>query len=163
VIIERIGNILKANVQALVNPVNCMGVSGKGLALQFRRAWPTNYLSYVMACKGGQLKPGRLHIFPTGRLGNPKWIINFPTKDDWRGKSKLIYVEAGLDALVGQLLINRIESVAIPPLGCGLGRLNWDDVKPLITERFAARRDITVELYYYCHPFIPVEEKHAHE
>ena len=152
-IYERIGNILKANAQALVNPVNCVGVSGKGLALQFRRAWPTNYLSYVMACKGGQLRPGRLHIFPTGRLGNPKWIINFPTKDDWRDKSKLIYVEAGLDALVAECLTNPIERVAIPPLGCGLGGLKWEDVKKLIRDRFTARQDITIELY------IPVEEK----
>ena len=146
-IYERRGNILKANSQALVNPVNCVGVSGKGLALLFRRAWPTNYLSYVMACKGGQLRPGRLHIFPTGRLGNPKWIINFPTKDDWRDKSKLIYIEGGLDALVLQLLTNCIERVAIPPLGCGLGGLDWKDVKALIMERFAARADIAVDLY----------------
>lgn len=156
-IYERLGNILKANACALVNPVNCVSVAGKGLALQFRRAWPANYNSYVEACKGGQLKPGRLHIFPTGRLGNPKWIINFPTKDDWRDKSKLIYVEAGLDALVPQLLINRIEHVAIPPLGCGLGGLRWEDVKPLIRERFAARMDITVDLY------VPVEEENEHE
>ena len=156
-IYERLGNILKANAQALVNPVNCVGVSGKGLALQFRRAWPTNYLSYVGTCKDGQLRPGRLHIFATGRLGNPKWIINFPTKDDWRDKSKLIYVEGGLDALVAECLTNRIESVAIPPLGCGLGGLKWEDVEKLIRDRFAARRDIIVELY------VPVEEKHAHE
>jgi len=151
------GNILKANACALVNPVNCVGVSGKGLALQFRRAWPANYISYVEACKSGRLSPGRLHIFPTCRLGNPKWIINFPTKDDWRDKSKLIYIEGGLDALVPQLLINRIDNVAIPPLGCGLGGLKWEDVKLLIAERFAARQDITVHLY------LPVEEKHAHE
>ena len=152
-IYERQGNILKANACALVNPVNCVGVAGKGLALLFRRAWPTNYLSYVMACKGGQLRPGRLHIFPTGRLGNPKWIINFPTKDDWRDKSKLIYIEAGLDSLVIDCLTNRIERVAIPPLGCGLGGLKWEDVKKLIRDRFTARQDITIELY------IPVEEK----
>ena len=146
-IFERIGNILKANAQALVNPVNCVGVAGKGLALLFRRAWPANYNIYVAACKNGQLRPGRLHIFPTGRLGNPKWIINFPTEDDWRDKSKLIYIEAGLDALVIACLTNRIERVAIPPLGCGLGGLKWEDVEPLIRERFAARMYIVVDLY----------------
>jgi O-acetyl-ADP-ribose deacetylase (regulator of RNase III) len=147
VIIERQGNILKANAQALVNPVNCMGVAGKGLALQFRRAYTANFHSYVSSCRSGLMRPGRLHIFPTGRRCNPKWIINFPTKDDWRDKSKLIYVEGGLDALVMECLTNRIHLVAMPRLGCGLGGLKWEDVKPLITDRFAARTDITIELY----------------
>lgn len=146
-IYERIGNILKANAQALVNPVNCVGVAGKGLALQFRRAWPNNYHAYMSDCRSGLMKIGRVHLFPTGRLGNPKWIINFPTKDDWRDKSKLIYIEAGLDALVPQLIINRIERIAIPPLGCGLGGLKWEDVEKLIRDRFAARVDIVVDLY----------------
>jgi O-acetyl-ADP-ribose deacetylase (regulator of RNase III) len=147
VIIERIGNILKANVQALVNPVNCVGVARRGLDLLFRRAWPSNFYTYTNICKAGLLRPGKLHIFPTGRLGNPKWIINFPTKDDWRDKSKLIYIEAGLDSLVECLTNHRIESVAIPPLGCGLGGLKWEDVEKLIRDRFAARRDIIVDLY----------------
>ena len=146
-IYERLGNILKSPSEALVNPVNCEGVSGKGLALLFKLAFPANYSCYQSICKTRALKPGRIHLFPTGRLGLPKWIINFPTKDRWREKSKLSWVEGGLDALVVQLLFEGIRTVAIPPLGCGLGGLKWKDVEPLIRDRFAARADIVVNLY----------------
>lgn len=146
-ILERKGNILRdTSACALVNPVNCVGVA-KGLALQFRRAWLNNYHSYMSDCRSGLTRVGRVHLFPTGRFYNPKWIINFPTKNDWKDASKLIYIEGGLDALVVQLIIERIESVAIPPLGCGSGGLDWKDVRLLIMDRFAARADITVNLY----------------
>ena len=146
-IVERIGNILKSDAQALVNPVNCKGVSGRGLALLFKLDFPANYTSYQAVCSAKALRPGRLHMFPTGRLGNPKWIINFPTKDDWRDKSKLSWIKDGLKTLVEELRTHGIKRVAIPPLGCGPGGLKWEDVESLIREKFAARADIIVDLY----------------
>lgn len=126
------GNLLEADVEALVNTVNTVGVMGKGIALQFKQAFPDNYAFYRRAYERGELEPGRMLVFETGRMINPRYIINFPTKRHWRGKSRLEDVRAGLDALVDEIRERRISSVAIPPLGCGNGGLSWRVIRPLI-------------------------------
>src|SRR5690349_18305845 len=126
------GNILEADAQALVNTVNTVGVMGKGIALQFKKAFPEMFEAYEAACKAKELQPGRMHVYDRGSLLNPRYIINFPTKRHWKGKSKLADIEVGLDALVGELESRGITSVAIPPLGCGHGGLDWEVVHPLI-------------------------------
>src|SRR4029078_4298450 len=117
------GDILSEDAEALVNTVNCVGVMGRGVALQFKNAWPDNFRSYAAACSRNEVQPGRMFVFDTGRSGNPRYIINFPTKRHWRGKSRLEDIEAGLDALVAEIRTRKIQSVAIPPLGAGLGGL----------------------------------------
>lgn len=125
------GNIFYSQAQALINPVNCMGVMGAGLALQFKQKFPINFTVYAEACKAKQLNPGGLVAFTE----KEKVIINLATKDHWRNPSKLQYIKDGLQALVRYTTTHHIESVAIPPLGCGLGGLNYrKDVKPLIND-----------------------------
>jgi O-acetyl-ADP-ribose deacetylase (regulator of RNase III) len=141
------GDILTADVEALVNTVNCAGIMGRGIALQFRKAFPDNFREYAQACKRGQVEPGRMLVHETGRLTGPKYIINFPTKRHWRGSSRLADIESGLVALVE--VINRlgIVSIAVPPLGCGLGGLQWSDVRPRIEKALANVPDIHAVVY----------------
>ncbi|MGC9326467.1 MAG: macro domain-containing protein, partial [Candidatus Hinthialibacter sp.] len=115
------GDILSEEVQALVNTVNCVGVMGRGIALQFKNAFPKNYEEYVKACDRRELQPGRVLVYETGTLTFPQYIINFPTKRHWRGKSRIEDIESGLKALVQEIRRRDIQSIAIPPLGCGLG------------------------------------------
>ena len=131
------GNLLEAQVDALVNTVNTRGVMGKGVALQFKRAFPDNYKAYRAACAAGTVTLGRMFVFATGRLERPRYIINFPTKDHWRSRSRLGDIEAGLEDLRRVLTDLEIHSVALPPLGCGLGGLRWSDVRPRIEEALA--------------------------
>lgn len=126
------GDLLSSDADALVNTVNCVGVMGKGIALQFKRRFPLVYKEYAAACKRGEVEVGRMHVVPTGQLEGPRWVINFPTKKHWRSPSKLDYVAAGLDDLRRVLVELEITSVAIPPLGAGNGGLDWADVAPLI-------------------------------
>jgi O-acetyl-ADP-ribose deacetylase (regulator of RNase III) len=135
------GNIITENAEALVNTVNCVGVMGRGVALQFKNAFPENFKAYETACRRGELQPGRLLIFRTNQLSNPKYIVNFPTKRHWRGKSRLSDIEAGLRTLVRELETLRIRSVAIPPLGSGLGGLDWSDVRPKIEDAIRKLND----------------------
>lgn len=128
----RQGDILNADAEALVNTVNCVGIMGRGIALQFRKAFPDNFKAYVAACRRREVQPGRMFIFETGQLTNPRYIINFPTKRHWKGKSRIGDIDAGLDALVKDILRLGIRSIAIPPLGSGLGGLNWSQVRPRI-------------------------------
>ena len=93
------GNILEAETEALVNTVNCVGIMGKGIALQFKQAHPDNYAQYVRACEAGEVQPGRMLITQTGSILPPHYIINFPTKRHWRDKSRLEDIDAGLEAL----------------------------------------------------------------
>jgi O-acetyl-ADP-ribose deacetylase (regulator of RNase III) len=132
------GDILAADVEALVNSVNCVGIMGRGIALQFKNAFPKNFKAYEAACARDAVQPGRMFIFETGTMTNPKYIINFPTKRHWRGKSRMEDIEAGLKALVAEIETRRIRSLAIPPLGSGLGGLHWPDVRARIE---AALRD----------------------
>lgn len=125
-----------------MNPVNCVGVMGAGLARQFRDKYPKNYVAYSIACANKECTIGT--VFPFKENG--KLIVNFPTKNDWRFPSRIEYIEKGLPSLLAVLAYNNIKSVAIPQLGCGLGGLNWKDVKPLILETF---KDIEIELDIY--------------
>jgi O-acetyl-ADP-ribose deacetylase (regulator of RNase III) len=132
------GDLLGAEAEALVNTVNCDGFMGRGIAAQFKRAYPENFKRYEAACKRGEVVPGKMLVTETGRLTNPRFIINFPTKRHWRGKSRIEDIEAGLVALVREIESRGIMSIAIPPLGCGLGGLDWRDVRPLIERALGA-------------------------
>lgn len=138
-------DILTANVEAIVNPVNCVGVMGKGVALEFKRAYPANFALYKVACERGDMKPGTVYTVLTGKRVNPRYIINFPTKRHWRDSSRMEDIESGLVALVDTVKMHGIKSIAIPALGCGLGGLRWSDVRPRIERAFA---DVTgVDVY----------------
>lgn len=132
---EAEGNLLAADVDALVNTVNTVGVMGKGIALQFKRAYPDMYRAYEHAAKAGELTLGHMHVWETGAFDGPRFIINFPTKRHWRGPSRLDYIAAGLDDLLLVVRERGIRSIALPPLGCGNGGLDWAEVKSLIEER----------------------------
>jgi O-acetyl-ADP-ribose deacetylase (regulator of RNase III) len=131
------GNLLEADVDALVNTVNTKGVMGKGIALQFRRAFPENYEAYRAACDVGEVQLGRMFVVMTGHLGRPRLIINFPTKKHWKSRSRIADIEAGLVDLRRVLDEHDVESLALPPLGCGLGGLEWSDVRPRIEAALA--------------------------
>jgi len=120
---------------------------GRGIALQFRKAFPENFKAYKHACDKKTLSPGMMFICDLNRLQNPKYVVNFPTKRHWKGKSKIEDIESGLDALVKEIANRKIRSVAIPPLGCGLGGLSWEQVKPMIQKAFDALPEVQVFLY----------------
>jgi len=141
------GDILKADAEALVNTVNCVGVMGRGIALQFRKAFPECFNAYKEACDRRELHPGIMHVCDLGRLENPRLVVNFPTKRHWKGKSRLEDIEAGLDALADLVRRRHIRSIAVPPLGCGLGGLHWADVLALIERVFANMGDVNVLVY----------------
>jgi len=143
----RKGNILEADVEALVNSVNCVGVMGRGIALQFKQAWPDNFKEYAKACSRKEVRPGKMFVYETGRLTNPRFIINFPTKRHWRSKSRIEDIEAGLQALREEIIVRRIQSVALPPLGVGLGGLDWKEVRPLIENIFKDLKGVRVVVY----------------
>lgn len=140
-------NIVTAEAEALVNTVNCVGVMGRGIALQFRKAFPENFTAYKIVCDRGELHPGQLFVYEQAQLTNPRYIINFATKDHWKGKSRLDYIDSGLKALVEEVQQRGIRSIAIPPLGCGLGGLRWSEVRPRIERALAALPDVRVLLY----------------
>ena len=144
---ETRGNILAVDAEALVNTVNCVGVMGKGIALQFKQAFPDNFRAYERACRHGELRLGSVFVFETGSLTNPRYILNFPTKDHWRSRSRLDEIEAGLQDLVEVIQRLGIQSVAMPPLGCGNGGLDWVDVRPRIEAAFADLPDVRVLLF----------------
>ena len=128
----RTGDIFTADAEALVNTVNCVGYMGRGIALQFKQAWPENFKAYAAACRRQEVQPGRMFVFETGRLTNPRYIVNFPTKRHWRGQSRMEDIEAGLAALVAEIRRRGIRSIALPPLGAGLGGLDWLAVRERI-------------------------------
>jgi len=141
------GNILDADVEALVNTVNCMGYMGRGIALQFKKAFPPNFTAYQQACREGSVRPGRVFVFETGSIINPRYIINFPTKRHWREKSRLQYIDSGLESLLRELKKRKIRSIAIPPLGSGLGGLDWNAVRQRIEEAFSNAPNVRVLIY----------------
>lgn len=126
------GNILEQKTEAIVNTVNCVGVMGRGIALSFREAYPENYREYKKACDKGEVVPGRMFVHLAGDMFSKKYIINFPTKRHWREKSRIEDIRSGLAGLVSVIKELRIKSVTIPPLGCGLGGLDWNVVRPII-------------------------------
>lgn len=141
------GDLLKADCDALVNTVNCVGVMGRGVALQFRKAFPENFKAYVAACELHMVQPGTMLVHKRDQLDPPRFIINFPTKRHWKSSSRLEDIKAGLVDLIHVVEQHHIRSIAIPPLGCGLGGLNWDDVRPLIIAAFQKLPDVAVLLF----------------
>ncbi len=130
------GNIFESPAEALVNTVNTKGVMGKGIALQFKTYFPNNYKSYVEACKAGEVVTGKMFLTRDQNIeAREKWIINFPTKHDWRKPSEYHFITSGLDDLVRVIRDKHIKSVAIPPLGAGNGGLDWRKVKKIIQEK----------------------------
>lgn len=129
---EASGDLLKADVEALVNTVNCVGVMGKGIALQFKRRYPAIFDEYKRACDRGEVQIGRMHVVATGELEGPRYVINFPTKKHWKARSRVEYITEGLADLVDVIEKHGIKSIALPPLGAGNGGLNWSLVEPLI-------------------------------
>lgn len=125
------GDIFLSDAEALVNTVNCTGVMGRGLALGFKQRFPENYDAYRAECQAGRMMLGRVHVFRTERM-SPTYIINFPTKNHWRGRSKLADIRNGLASLEVEVKRLGIKSIAIPALGCDLGGLDWDEVRPLL-------------------------------
>lgn len=140
------GDLFTARADALVNPVNTHGVMGKGLALEFKRRYPRNFVAYKAAFERGELEVGRMLSVSTGTL-EPRYIVNFPTKQHWRNPSKLEYVEQGLVALVQEIQRLELKSVALPALGCGLGGLEWDAVLALIQRNLELLEGVTIEVY----------------
>ena len=142
----RTGDIFKTDAEAIVNTVNCVGIMGRGIALQFKNAYPANFKAYKAACDAEQVQPGRMFVYETGKF-TPRFIINFPTKRHWKGKSRIEDVEAGLIALAKEIRSRGIKSVAVPPLGAGLGGLDWDDVLPRIKSALQDIPDINVIIF----------------
>lgn len=142
------GDLLRQDdVDAIVNTVNCVGVMGKGIALQFKNKWPENFARYAGACKAGEVRTGRMFVYDAGGLVKPHYIINFPTKEHWRGASKPEFIREGLTDLIAQVRRLKIRSIAIPPLGCGNGGLEWSDVRPMIESAFESLPDVDVRLF----------------
>lgn len=141
------GNVLLTDAQALVNPVNCVGVMGKGLALGFKETYPNNFLEYKAACRAGEVRPGQMFITLTNNLANPHYIINFPTKRHWKESSYLEDIESGLVVLVADVRKLQLNSIAIPALGCELGGLDWKGVEPLIVDAFRSLPQVRVILF----------------
>ena len=136
-------------VEAIVNTVNSVGVMGKGVALEFKRRWPANFEAYRKACAAHEVAPGKMLVFDRGGLvaDGVRYLVNFPTKTHWRSKSKLSYIEEGLSDLVRVIYEFDISSIALPPLGCGNGGLDWADVKPLIEAKLGNLEHVEVIVF----------------
>lgn len=143
---EKHGNLLAADVDALVNTVNTVGAMGKGIALQFKRAYPEMFKDYASAVRANEVRTGRMHVWATNAVTGPRYIINFPTKQHWRRPSELSFVAEGLEDLVRVIGDLRLTSVAVPPLGCGNGGLSWDVVRPMIEDALGS---LAVDVWLY--------------
>ncbi len=144
----KVGDMFTEDVEALVNSVNCVGVMGRGVALQFKNLFPENFKAYAEACKREKVQPGRMFVFETGQMmGAPRYIINFPTKRHWRGKSRMEDIEAGLRALAHEITERNIRSIALPPLGSGLGGLDWPMVRSRIETALQDIDDLLVVVF----------------
>ena len=141
------GNLLAADVEALVNTVNTVGVMGRGIALQMSRAYPSILPPYEKACKDGSLKPGTVLTVNLHQFHHPKYVICVPTKRHWKGKSKIEDIESGLAALAAEIGRLGITTIAVPPLGCGLGGLEWSQVYPRIEAALGHLEGVDVFVY----------------
>ena len=141
------GNLLKAKVEAMVNTVNTVGTMGKGIALMFKERFPQNFKAYAKACQKGEVRTGRMFVTENRSLFGPKWVINFPTKKHWRDKTRLEWIETGLQDLVLVIEEKSIRSIAIPPLGCGNGGLDWREVRPLIVSALEKVEELDALIY----------------
>ena len=140
------GDIFESGAQALVNPVNCIGVMGKGLAFKFMKKFPTYCEEYKQECRCGRVKIGITSWMITW-LENPKIIVSFPTKEHWKDLSTITYIQKGLGDLRKKIREYGIKSIAIPALGCGCGGLKWSEVKPLFDRYLGDLRDIDIMIY----------------
>lgn len=141
------GNLLEARADALVNTVNTVGVMGKGIALMFKERFPENYAAYAAACKAGEVEVGRMFVQAGVELDGPRWIVNFPTKQHWRQPTKLEWIETGLEDLKSIIHARGIRSIALPPLGCGNGGLDWVDVRSRIEAALGGLEGVEVLVY----------------
>lgn len=141
------GDLLQSGAEAIINTVNCVGVMGKGIALQFKQEFPGNYEAYRRACDAGEVRLGEMFVFDTGSMINPRWIINFPTKGHWKAKSRIEDIAAGLKDLRRVIETLGVRSIAVPPLGCGNGGLDWADVEPMIGTALGDLDDVEVMLF----------------
>ena len=126
------GNLLEADVEALVNTVNTVGIMGRGIALMFKERFPENFKAYEKACKDQEIRIGKMFVTENREFWGPKWVVNFPTKTHWRVKTRLEWIEEGLEDLIRVIREKNINSIAVPPLGCGNGGLDWSDVRPIV-------------------------------
>ena len=140
------GNLLASDAQALVNTVNTVGVMGKGIALMFKQRFPLNFQLYATACKAKQVQTGQMFVTEVGELDGPRWVVNFPTKRHWRDPSQMAWVVEGLQDLRRFLMAESVQSVAIPPLGAGLGGLQWPAVRAQIELALA---DLPLDIQVY--------------
>lgn len=138
-----VADILQSKAQTLINTVNCVGIMGKGIALEFKERFPEMFDDYVRRCERKQVRPGVPYLYK-GLL--PPQIINFPTKDHWKSVSRIADIERGLQYLLKHYREWEVISLAIPPLGCDNGQLEWKTVGPLIY-RYANQMDIPIDLY----------------
>src|ERR1039458_4175144 len=143
----RQGNLLAVPVEALVNTVNGVGVMGKGIALMFKEAFPENFRAYEEACKRKEVKIGQMFVTENLALEGPRWLINFPSKKHWRQPSKLEWIAEGLKDLTRVIKEKGIRSIALPPLGCGNGGLDWSDVRPEIERQLGTLEDVEVVVF----------------
>ena len=141
------GDLLAEGAEALVNTVNCVGVMGRGIALQFRKAFPENFHAYADPCKRGEVQPGSMFVYATGQPANPHYIINFPTKRHWRDNSRMEDIETGLADLTRVIREHGIRTIALPPLGCGLGGLVWTAVRQRIEQASCGLDDVQIVVF----------------
>ncbi|MPQ76661.1 macro domain-containing protein [Hydrogenovibrio sp. JE_KL2] len=146
------GDLFESHDEAIVNTVNCVGVMGKGIALQYKNLFPENYVEYKKQCSLNSVVPGKMFVYEykTEDLfskGKPKFIINFPTKDHWRAKSRVEYVEKGLDDLIFVIKEKNIKSISMPAIGCGNGGLDWSNVKEIVSEKLASLDNVIIHVY----------------
>ena len=141
------GDLFQDNAQALVNPVNCVGVMGKGIALQFKEKFPDNFKEYNRACRQSRVRPGRMFVFNTYRPQAHRYIINFPTKRHWREPSHIPDIEAGTADLAREIRDRKIVSIAIPALGSGLGGLDWKSVQAILESGLRDLEDVRITIY----------------
>jgi O-acetyl-ADP-ribose deacetylase (regulator of RNase III) len=144
-IVYKQGDLLESKMQTLTNAVNTVGIMSKGIAKEFKKKYPEMFQDYYLKCKNGLIRVGEPYVW-IPKLVNGKWILNFPTKEHWRGKSKIEWVEQGLFSLQKNYGFWGIQSLAVPALGAGLGGLNWQDVKRLL-ENYLGKISIPVEIY----------------
>ena len=154
-----LGDISKADAEAIVNTVNCVGIMGSGVALQIKKEFPKVFKAYKVACERGEVQPGKMFVSETNMFENPKYIINFPTKRHWRNESRMEDIESGLEALVDTVRRYKIHSIAIPALGCGKGGLDWSEVRPRI--EIALRTIPNVQVTIFEPMALPSKPSHA--
>jgi O-acetyl-ADP-ribose deacetylase (regulator of RNase III) len=157
------GNLLQAPTEALVNTVNEVGVMGKGIALMFSEAFPENTNAYIKACEEKRVHVGHMFVTENQGLVQPHWIINFPTKKHWRGDSQIEWIHDGLRDLVRVIQAKKIRSIALPPLGCGNGGLDWPVVRQEIEAALENLKDVDILVYQPTRTYQNVSKKEGLE